>query len=117
MAYLIWVVRILFFILLFGLAARNTEIVHVRGYLGYEWQAPLALVLLAATFVGVLLGVMGAVRTMLYLRNAVPDQQKPSQGVSVEDLKEADEALGLSTHKPPLSYRKAGESLAGDEGA
>jgi uncharacterized integral membrane protein len=117
MAYLIWVVRILLFILLFGLAARNTEIVHVRGYLGYEWQAPLALALLAATFVGVLLGVMGAVRTMLYLRSAAPNHQKSTQGVRVDDLKDAEEALGLSAHRPPIPYRKAGESLAGDEGA
>jgi putative membrane protein len=72
MAYLIWVVRIVIFVLLFGLAARNTDMVHVRGYLGYEWQAPLALALLAATLVGVVLGILGAVRTMMYLRQVAP---------------------------------------------
>jgi len=117
MAYLIWVVRILLFVLLFGLAARNTDIVHVRGYLGYEWQAPLALALLSATFLGVVLGVMGAVRTMLYLRKISADTNKVIPEINLDPITDS-EAFPVETEKrPPISYRKAGESLAGDEGA
>jgi len=118
MAYLIWVVRILLFILLFGLAARNTDMVHVRGYLGYEWHAPLALALLAATLMGVVLGVIGAVRTMLYLRKIESKNKKTyPQDMPFDSAKESDESLGLSVKRAPVSYRKAGESLAGEEGA
>jgi len=118
MAYLIWVVRIVIFVLLFGLAARNTDMVHVRGYLGYEWQAPLALALLAATLVGVVLGILGAVRTMMYLRQVAPSPTSlPLQQAIETPLESADSAYGPSLKRPPMPYRKAGESLAGDEGA
>ena len=67
MAYLTWVVRILLFLVLLGFAVRNLDVVHVHAFLGYEWQAPLVLVLLAALVLGVLIGVVGALRTALYL--------------------------------------------------
>jgi lipopolysaccharide assembly protein A len=116
MAYLIWVVRILLFVLLFGLAARNTDIVHVRGYLGYEWQAPLALALLVSTFIGVLLGVIGAVRTMLYLRK-IESKKLSAQNSPIDTHQDSDDILGLAVKRPPVSYRKAGQSLADEEGA
>jgi lipopolysaccharide assembly protein A len=117
MAYLIWVVRILLFVMLFGLAARNMDMVHVRGYLGYEWQAPLALALLAATFVGVLLGVLGAVRMMLYLRKISDDSRPAHSSSSPEIPLNTEDSASFLVKRTPVSYRKAGESLAGEEGA
>ena len=74
MAYLTWVVRILLFLVLLGFAVRNLDIVHVHAFLGYEWQAPLVLVMLAALVLGVVVGVAGALRTALFLsaRNRQP---------------------------------------------
>lgn len=72
MAYLTWVVRILLFLVLLGFAVRNLESVHVHGFLGYEWQAPLVLVMLATLVVGVLVGVAGTLRTALALRRREP---------------------------------------------
>ena len=46
MRYISWALRIFLFLLLFGFALKNTELVVVRFYLGSEWTAPLALVVL-----------------------------------------------------------------------
>lgn len=46
MRYLSWLWKLVLFLLLFGFALKNTEPSVVRYYLGFEWHAPLALVLL-----------------------------------------------------------------------
>ena len=55
--YLSWVLRIALFLLLLGFAVKNSELVMLRYYLGYEWQAPLVLIILIFTLVGVVIGV------------------------------------------------------------
>ena len=59
MRYLSWALRILLFLLLFGFALKNTNPVTVRFYLGSQWEAPLALVLLVFFGVGAVAGVDG----------------------------------------------------------
>ena len=61
MRYLHWVLRILLFLVLLGFAIKNTDPVVVRYFLGWEWHAPLALVLLVFFVAGAVLGVMAAV--------------------------------------------------------
>lgn len=117
MAYLIWVVRIALFILLFGLAARNTDIVHVKGYLGYEWQAPLSVVLLVSTTLGVLLGIIGALRTMMYVRKMTPARLIQNAGTTNDTHDPFEESQGVNVTRAPISYSKAGQSLADEEGA
>lgn len=56
MRYLGWLLKILLFLLLFGFALKNTDMVAVRGYLGYEWQAPLVLILLIFFALGIAIG-------------------------------------------------------------
>ncbi len=73
MAYLIWVVRILLFLVLLGLATHNLDSVHVRGLFGLEWQAPMALVLLVVFSIGTLLGALVTVRLTYALRQS-PDR-------------------------------------------
>ena len=46
MRYLRWILRILLFLVLLGFAIKNTDPVVVRYFLGWEWHAPLTLVLL-----------------------------------------------------------------------
>jgi uncharacterized integral membrane protein len=57
MRYLIWFVRILLFMLLLGFTVRNIETVTVHYYFGYEWNAPLVLVILLCFALGVATGV------------------------------------------------------------
>jgi uncharacterized integral membrane protein len=56
MRYLIWFLRIVLFFLLLGFAVRNIEPVTLYYYFGYEWTAPLVLVILFFFALGVMLG-------------------------------------------------------------
>ena len=57
MRYLGWLLKGALFILLLGFAVRNSDVVTLRYYLGYEWQAPLVLVILVFFVVGAAVGV------------------------------------------------------------
>ena len=58
MRYLSWAFRILLFVLLFGFALKNSDPVTVRFYLGAQWEASLALVVLVFFAIGVAAGVV-----------------------------------------------------------
>ena len=65
MKYLSWALRILLFLLLVGFVLKNTAPVTVYFYLGSQWQASLALVLLVCFGVGAAAGVL-AILTHVY---------------------------------------------------
>lgn len=56
MKYIVWVLRILLFVILFAFAFKNTDPVSVKFYFGGDWQAPLAIVLLIAFVLGAAAG-------------------------------------------------------------
>jgi uncharacterized integral membrane protein len=57
MRFLSWAFRILAFVLLLGFALKNSDPVTVRFYLGAQWEASLALVVLVFFVVGAAAGV------------------------------------------------------------
>ena len=76
MAILNWLLRIVVFLLLLGLAARNSDPVTVRFFFGYEWRVELSLVLLALFFFGALLGALAG--WLLARSRAAHDGQSPT---------------------------------------
>jgi uncharacterized integral membrane protein len=56
MRILAWVIRLAIFVLVLGFAAKNIAPVTVHFYLGNEWEAPLAFVLLLAFAFGAAAG-------------------------------------------------------------
>lgn len=86
---LMWLLRGILFVILLGLAIKNSGDVELRFFFDASWQAPLALVVLAALGTGVLLGVLallpGAVRqrrTIAKLRKQADQlsrQSKPAE--------------------------------------
>jgi len=74
--YLAWFLRIGIFVVLFVLAARNTEPVVVRFLLGEGWHVPLALALLAAVAVGVALGLLACVPRLVRQRRQLAKLRK-----------------------------------------
>jgi uncharacterized integral membrane protein len=58
MRYLSWLFKIILFLLLLGFAVKNTETTVLHYYLGYEWQAPLVLILLVFFCAGAAVGIM-----------------------------------------------------------
>jgi lipopolysaccharide assembly protein A len=65
MRILLWLLRGIVFIALFGLAVKNSGPVDLRFYLAGVWQAPLSLVILAAFAVGAIVGLTATVMTLV----------------------------------------------------
>jgi uncharacterized integral membrane protein len=60
MKVLVWLVRGIVFIAVFGLAVKNSGPVDLRFYLDSAWQAPLSVVILLAFAAGVAVGLTAA---------------------------------------------------------
>jgi uncharacterized integral membrane protein len=56
MRVVLWLLRAVVFVALFGLAIKNSAPVELRFFLDGVWQAPLSLVILAVFVAGVFLG-------------------------------------------------------------
>ncbi len=57
MRYLSWILGTTLFLLALGFAIKNSDSVTLHYYLGYQWQAPLALVVLAVFCTGTVVGI------------------------------------------------------------
>jgi len=71
MQYLMWIIKVALFLLILSFAIVNTDPVTVRYYLGYQWQAPLVVVLLVAVCAGALVGLLTGLFQTLRLRRQV----------------------------------------------
>ncbi len=86
MRYLRWIVRLVVFVVLLGFAIKNTDPVSLHYFLGWEWRAPLALVLLVFFVAGAALGVMAGAawlyrhrREVMQLRRELRQRQIPAE--------------------------------------
>jgi len=71
MRYVIWIFKFLLFVLVLTFAVRNTEMVTVRYFLGWEWQSPLIFVLLIAFCAGIALGLFAGLGQMIKQRREI----------------------------------------------
>ena len=65
MKLVVWLLRVLVFVALFGLAIKNSEPVDLRFFLDGVWQAPLSLIILGAFFAGAVVGLTATVVTLV----------------------------------------------------
>ncbi|BBU28132.1 membrane protein [Caballeronia pedi] len=68
MRFLVWLIRVLIFVLLLVLALANTQTATLNFLAGYAWTAPLILIGLAFFVVGLLAGLLSGVPAMIRLR-------------------------------------------------
>jgi uncharacterized integral membrane protein len=54
---LVWILRLLVFVLILGFAVKNTDSVLVRFYLDTQWEAPLVFVMLVVFVIGAAAGI------------------------------------------------------------
>jgi len=66
-----WIVRLLVVVLLTAFAIKNAEIVTLKTFLGYQWQTPLVLALLAFFVGGVVIGLLGLLGTVFRLKREI----------------------------------------------
>ena len=71
MRFFLWILKVVLFLLVLSFAVKNTDLIAVRYYLGYEWQAPLVLVLLVFFCLGVLVGIAASLTQMLRQRRTL----------------------------------------------
>jgi len=71
MRIIVLVLKIALFLLLLGFAAKNMDSVAVRYFLGLEWQAPLAFVLLVFFAAGALAGLLANLRIVVQQRREI----------------------------------------------
>jgi putative membrane protein len=62
------ILKLILFLLLLGLAVKNSDFVSVRYFLGLEWQAPLSLVMLVAFGAGLVAGLAACGSRLLRIR-------------------------------------------------
>lgn len=68
MKFVVWLIRVLVFVLLLVLALANTQSTTLNFLAGYAWQAPLILIGLAFFAVGLLAGLLSALPAVLRMR-------------------------------------------------
>ena len=68
MRLLIWLLRVLVFLLLLVFLSRNSGVVDVRLFLDSVWSVPLSMLMLLFFAVGALLGVTATMATLLRQR-------------------------------------------------
>jgi len=68
MKFIVWLIRVLVFVLLLVLALANTQTATLNFLAGYAWQAPLILIGLAFFVVGLLAGLLSALPAIFRLR-------------------------------------------------
>lgn len=71
MRYLLWLLKFVLFVLILSFAVKNTDMVWVRYYLGYEWQAPLVLVLLVFFCLGAAVGIVASLAHLFGQRREI----------------------------------------------
>lgn len=90
MRYLGWVLKGVLFILLLGFAVKNSDVVTLTYYLGYQWQAPLVLIILMFFVVGAMVGVAAC---MGYLFRQRRELTRLRKDVQARQIALSDEAL------------------------
>jgi putative membrane protein len=72
-----WTIRLILFLFLVAVAAKNVEPVTLRFYFDLAWQAPLVVMLLAAFALGVLFGMLALVGSLLRQRREIAQLKRP----------------------------------------
>ncbi len=76
MRYVGWILKFVVFVVLLALAMQNSDIVTLKLFLGYTWQAPLILLLLIFFGVGTAFGLTAGFFYYLKLRRELTGLKK-----------------------------------------
>lgn len=88
---IIWLIRILLFILLLGFAIKNDHLARLNFFLGKEWQLPMVFIILASFAAGAILGVTATLASLLRQRRTISQLRRQleraarEQTIIVED--------------------------------
>ncbi|MDR1462367.1 MAG: LapA family protein [Azoarcus sp.] len=73
---LVWFVRLVLFLFLFGFAVKNDHIADLYFFFGRQWHLPLVFIILVAFGVGALFGVTATITSLLRQRREISRLRK-----------------------------------------
>lgn len=79
---LIWFLRGILFIVLLGLAIKNSGEVELRFFFDAAWQAPLSLVILIALAAGVVLGLLALLPQLVRQRREIAGLRRQATAIA-----------------------------------
>lgn len=79
MRYLIWSLRTVLFLLLLGFAVKNDQAVVLRYFFGFEWHTSLVVVLLCFFIVGISVGLLAMLGSLLRQRRELAEVRRELQ--------------------------------------
>jgi uncharacterized integral membrane protein len=100
MRVLVWFIRLVLFILLFGFAVKNDHRVDLHFFLENKWHFPLVFIILVAFAVGALMGVTATVTSLLRQRHEIFRLRR--QLARAE--RDAEQALEDASRPPPEPF-------------
>jgi len=93
-----WLLKAALFFTLFAFALNNQGDVTVRFFFGYQWTAPMVLVVLITFTAGLLLGVLGMVPRWWRQRRAAASARKVSDAAAAQNPPVTDALSGSVPH-------------------
>jgi uncharacterized integral membrane protein len=93
-----WLLKAAIFFTLFAFALNNQADVTVRFFFGYQWTAPLVLLVLITFAAGLLIGVLGMVPRWWRQRRAAAQARKLSESSAPQTPPAADAATSSAPH-------------------
>ena len=86
---IMWFIRLLLFILLFGFAIKNDHLATLNFFFGGQWQLPLVFVILISFAAGALLGVTAPFASLLRQRREISQLRRQLERAERERLSPA----------------------------
>ena len=71
MRIIVWIIRLAVFLVLFGFAVKNDQLITLNFYMGKQWQLPLVFVILVAFAAGALVGVTATLSSLVRQRREI----------------------------------------------
>lgn len=68
---IIWIIRLLLFVLLLGFAIKNDHLATLNFFFGGQWQLPLVFIILASFAAGALMGITATFASLMRQRREI----------------------------------------------
>lgn len=80
MRYLSWIFGFLLFLLALGFAAKNSDTVVLHYYLGYQWEAPMVVIVFAVFCSGTVAGIVASLGFIFRQRREIAKLRRELAG-------------------------------------
>ncbi|WP_323003413.1 LapA family protein [Denitromonas sp.] len=84
MRIIVWIIRLAVFLVLFGFAVKNDQLITLNFYMGKQWQLPLVFVILVAFAAGALVGVTATLSSLVRQRREIGRLRKSLRKAEAE---------------------------------